>query len=53
MSPEQTLPRRYAPWTGVPGLYLSGASVFGAGALPGPLSGRIAAKLAQRHAPPR
>lgn len=53
MSPEQSLPRRFSPWTGIPGLFLAGASVFGCGVLPGLLSGRIAATLAQRSAPRR
>jgi all-trans-retinol 13,14-reductase len=49
MSVAQGLPRRFAPWTGVPGLFLAGASVLGGGVLPSLLSGRIAAGLAERR----
>lgn len=49
MSPEQSLPNRFLPTTGIDGFYLAGASIFGCGVLPGLLSGRIAALLADRH----
>lgn len=49
MSPEQSLPWRFFPTTGVPGLYLAGSSIFGCGVLPALLSGRVAGWLAHRH----
>jgi phytoene dehydrogenase-like protein len=45
-SPDQAGPFRMWPTTGVPGLYLCGASVLGGGVFPCMLSGRIAARLA-------
>jgi all-trans-retinol 13,14-reductase len=49
MSPEQSIPWRFFPTTGLPGLYLAGSSIFGCGVLPALLSGRVASRLAHRH----
>ena len=48
-TPDQTFLRRVFTSVGVPGLYLAGASVFGAGILTCMSSGMVAARFARRH----
>lgn len=47
-SPDQTGPRRFFTQTGIPGLYLAGASVLGAGIYTCLMSGTMAAKTCAR-----
>ena len=49
LTPEQSLHRRVFSSVGVPGLYLAGASVFGAGILSCMMSGAVAARSCGRH----
>jgi all-trans-retinol 13,14-reductase len=49
LTPEQSLHRRVFPSVGIPGLYLAGASVFGAGVFTCLMSGLTAARACGRH----
>jgi phytoene dehydrogenase-like protein len=51
-TPDQMGPFRFAQSGGVPGLYLCGASTFGAGIVPSGLSGYVAGKLVAPDARP-
>jgi phytoene dehydrogenase-like protein len=48
-SPDQTTFRRFTTQIGIPGLYLAGASVLGAGILPCLISGMMASKACKKH----
>ena len=48
-SPDQSIPRRIPTAIGIPGLYLAGASVLGAGVLPCMSSGAMAARRCKHH----
>lgn len=48
-SPSQSVPWRFLPQIGIPGLYLAGASVFGAGIHTCLSSGMVAAQVTQHH----
>lgn len=48
-TPDQTTFRRFTTSIGIPGLYLSGAAVLGAGILPCLVSGVMAARACRKH----
>ncbi|MBI2059387.1 MAG: NAD(P)/FAD-dependent oxidoreductase [Nitrospirae bacterium] len=48
-SPDQTTFRRFTTQIGIPGLYLAGASVLGAGIMPCLISGMMASKACMKH----
>lgn len=53
LTPEQSGPRRFGIRTPLPNLFLAGAGVFGDGVAPCLLSGRVAARAAERAMAPR
>jgi phytoene dehydrogenase-like protein len=48
-TPELTGPRRFMPPLGIPGLYLTGASVTGPGIMACVLGGLLSARYCARH----
>ncbi len=48
-TPDQSPPRRFGTSIGIPGLFLAGASIFGAGIMPCLMSGAVAGRACSRH----